>query len=33
VIELGNEFSTQEAGEAGARLLAKIEAQLSPKTA
>jgi anti-sigma B factor antagonist len=33
VIELGNEFSTLDAGEAGAGLLEKIEARLSPKTA
>jgi anti-sigma B factor antagonist len=32
VIELGSEFSTSEAGEAGARLLEKIEARLKPKT-
>jgi anti-sigma B factor antagonist len=33
VIELGNEFSTLDAGEASAGLLQKIEAQLKPKTA
>jgi anti-sigma B factor antagonist len=33
VIELGSEFSTLEAGEAGAGLLQKIEALLNPKTA
>jgi len=33
VIELGNEFSTCDAGEAGAGLLEKIEARLNPKTA
>ena len=33
VIELGNEFSTHEAGEAGAGLLEKIEARLKPQTA
>jgi len=33
VIELGSEFSTHEAGEAGAALLAKIEARLQPRTA
>jgi anti-sigma B factor antagonist len=33
VIELGSEFSTLDAGEASAGLLAKIEAQLKPKTA
>jgi anti-sigma B factor antagonist len=33
VIELGNEFSTLDAGEAGARLLEKIDARLEPKTA
>jgi anti-sigma B factor antagonist len=33
VIELGKEFSTLDAGEATAGLLAKIEAQLKPKTA
>jgi len=33
VIELGREFSTNDAGEAGAKLLKKIEAQLKPKTA
>jgi anti-sigma B factor antagonist len=33
VIELGSEFSTRDAGEAGAALLEKIEARLSPKTA
>jgi anti-sigma B factor antagonist len=33
VIELGSEFSTRDAGEAGAGLLEKIEAQLNPKTA
>jgi anti-sigma B factor antagonist len=33
VIELGNEFSTCEAGEAVAGLLEKIEARLNPKTA
>jgi len=30
---LGSEFSTLEAGEAGAALLAKIEARLQPRTA
>jgi len=33
VIELGGEFSTRDAGEAGAALLEKIEARLNPKTA
>ena len=33
IIELGSEFSTCEAGEACAGLLAKIEALLTPKTA
>jgi hypothetical protein len=33
VIELGNEFSTLDAGEASAGLLQKIEAELKPKTA
>jgi hypothetical protein len=33
VLELGSEFSTLDAGEAGAALLEKIEARLSPKTA
>ncbi len=33
VIELGSDFSTLEAGEAGAGLLEKIEARLSQKTA
>jgi anti-sigma B factor antagonist len=33
VIELGGEFSTHDAGEAGAGLLEKIEARLKPKTA
>jgi anti-sigma B factor antagonist len=33
VIELGNEFSTQDAGEAGARLLEQIEARLHQKLA
>lgn len=33
VIELGSEFSTRDAGEAGAGLLEKIEARLHPKTA
>jgi anti-sigma B factor antagonist len=33
VIELGSEFSTRDAGEAGAGLLEKIEARLNPKTA
>jgi anti-sigma B factor antagonist len=32
VIELGSEFSTRDAGEAGAGLLAKIEARLNSKT-
>jgi anti-sigma B factor antagonist len=32
VIELGSEFSTRHAGEAGAALLEKIEARLNPKT-
>jgi anti-sigma B factor antagonist len=32
VIELGGEFSTRDAGEAGAALLEKIEARLNPKT-
>jgi anti-sigma B factor antagonist len=33
VIELGGEFSTSHAGEAGAGLLERIESRLSPKTA
>ena len=33
VIELGSEFSTRDAGEAGADLLEKIEARINPKTA
>ncbi|MFZ0816296.1 MAG: anti-sigma factor antagonist [Candidatus Sulfotelmatobacter sp.] len=33
VIELGSEFSTSDAGEAGAGLLEKIEARLNSKTA
>jgi anti-anti-sigma factor len=33
VIELGNEFRTLDAGQAGAELLEKIEARLNPKTA
>jgi anti-sigma B factor antagonist len=33
VIELGSDFSTSDAGEAGAALLEKIEARLNPKTA
>jgi anti-sigma B factor antagonist len=33
VIELGSDFSTLDAGEAGAALLEKIEARLNPKTA
>jgi anti-sigma B factor antagonist len=33
MIELGSEFSTRDAGEAGAALLEKIEARLSPKSA
>jgi anti-sigma B factor antagonist len=33
VIELGSEFSTRDAGEAGAALLEKIEARLNSKTA
>jgi anti-sigma B factor antagonist len=33
VIELGSEFSTRDAGEAGAALLEAIEARLNPKTA
>ncbi|MGA8763900.1 MAG: anti-sigma factor antagonist [Candidatus Sulfotelmatobacter sp.] len=33
VIELGSEFSTRDAGEAGAGLLEMIEARLKPKTA
>jgi hypothetical protein len=33
VIELGGEFSTRDAGEAGAGLLEKIEARLNSKTA
>jgi hypothetical protein len=33
VIELGSEFSTSHAGEAGAELLETIEARLNPKTA
>jgi hypothetical protein len=32
VIELGSEFSTRDAGEAGAALLEEIEAGLKPKT-
>jgi anti-sigma B factor antagonist len=32
VIELGSEFSTRDAGEAGAGLLQTIEARLNPKT-
>ena len=32
VIELGSEFSTRDAGEAGAALLEEIEARLNPKT-
>jgi anti-sigma B factor antagonist len=32
VIELGSDFSTRDAGEAGAALLEKIEARLNPKT-
>ena len=32
VIELGSEFSTRDAGEAGAALLEAIEARLNPKT-
>ena len=32
-IELGREFSTRDAGEAGTGLLGKIEARLNPKTA
>jgi hypothetical protein len=32
VIELGTEFSTRHAGEAGAELLETIQAQLRPKT-
>jgi anti-sigma B factor antagonist len=32
VIDLGSEFSTRDAGEAGAALLEKIEARLNPKT-
>ena len=32
VIELGDEFSTRDAGEAAAELLARIEAQFDPKT-
>ncbi len=32
VIELGSEFSTRDAGEAGAALLQEIEARLNPKT-
>jgi len=32
-IELGSEFSTRDAGEAGAALLEEIEARLNPKTA
>ncbi len=31
VMELGSEFSTRDAGEAGAGLLEKIEARLNPK--
>jgi anti-sigma B factor antagonist len=33
MIELGNEFSTSDAGEAGAGLLEKIAARLNPKSA
>ena len=33
VIELGSDFSTRDAGEAGAALLEKIEARLNPKSA
>jgi hypothetical protein len=33
VIELGNEFSTTDAGEAGAALLEKIEGLLNAKSA
>lgn len=33
VIEIGGEFSTRDAGEAGAALLGKIESQLNSKTA
>jgi DNA-binding response OmpR family regulator len=33
IIELGGEFSTHDAGEAGAELLRKIDDRLSPKTA
>jgi anti-sigma B factor antagonist len=33
VIELGSDFSTRDAGEAGAGLLAIIQARMSPKTA
>ncbi len=33
MIELGSEFSTRDAGEAGAALLEKIEARLNPKSA
>jgi anti-sigma B factor antagonist len=33
VMELGSEFSTRDAGEAGAELLEKIEARLKPKLA
>ena len=33
MIELGSEFSTRDAGEAGAALLQEIEARLNPKTA
>ena len=33
VIELGSEFSTRDAGEAGAALLERVEARLNPKTA
>ena len=32
VIELGSDFSTHDAGEAGAALLHKIEARLNPNT-
>jgi hypothetical protein len=32
VIELGSEFSTRDAGEAGAALLETIAARLNPKT-
>lgn len=33
IVELGSEFSTHDAGEAGAELLRKIEARLNPTTA